>query len=314
MKRRDMMQLGIGGVAAVTWPQALKAGELQQLPGAQRFKVGQTTITALSDGYVDLIDAQTLAGINEQEYEAAIATAGRGAGTRQSDINAYLVDNGHQKVLIDAGGSPSFVPTLGGVPNALRHSGYLPEEVTHILMSHLHPDHVSGVLDANNIALYPNAEMIIHKQEMDFWMSEDARLKFPQMASFFDITSNVARAYAGRINVYSGTDVGLPGILAEPMFGHTPGHVGFTIEDGGEHVLVTSDLVLHSVIQLMYPHVSVSFDIDADAATTVRRRILQRVASSQERLIGMHFPFPGIGQIERRGDGYYWLAEERHFF
>ena len=79
-------------------------------------------------------------------------------------------------------------------------------------------------------------------------------------------------------------------------------------------MLVTSDVVLHSVIQLMHPDVSVAFDIDAEAANAVRRRIFERVVASRERVVGMHFPFPGLGRIERAGDGYRWVAEERHFF
>jgi glyoxylase-like metal-dependent hydrolase (beta-lactamase superfamily II) len=313
MNRRDLIKLSAGGLAVAALPFNVSAAGLRQLPGAQRFTVGRTTITALSDGYVDLINAQTLVGIDEDGYEAALATAGRGAGARQSDVNAYLVDNGRQKILVDAGGSKSFIQTLGGVPDALRYAGYQPEDITHILMSHLHPDHVSGVLDETNNALYVNAEMIIHEREMNFWVTSDTYAHLPQLAPFFEIARHVATAYDGRIRTYTGTDVGLAGIVAEPMFGHTPGHVGFVIEDSGEHVLVTSDLVLHSVIQLMYPDVSVAFDTDPDAATAVRQRVLGRAAQSQERLIGMHFPFPGLGRIECANDGFRWVAEEWQF-
>ena len=314
MNRRDFLLTGASGLTAMSIPAKLKAGDLHQLGGAQRFKVGQTTITALSDGYVDLINSETLVGIDEDGYQDSVTLAGRGPGSLQSDINAYLVDDGQRKVLIDAGGSTSFIATLGGTPDALKLAGYRPEDITHILMSHLHPDHVSGVLNDDGTALYPNAEMVIHANEFDFWIASDAHLRMTQMAPFFDIARNVAAAYDGRIRLYSGTDVGIPGITAEPMFGHTPGHVGFVIESASEHVLVTSDVVLHSVIQLMHPDVSVAFDIDAEAANAVRRRIFERVVASRERVVGMHFPFPGLGRIERAGDGYRWVAEERHFF
>lgn len=314
MNRRDFLLTGTSGLAAMSVPANLKAAGLHQLGGAERFRIGQTTVTALSDGYVDLINSDSLMGIGEEGYQDSIALAGRGAGSLQSDINAYLVDDGQRKVLIDAGGSSSFIGTLGGTPDALRSAGYHPDEVTHILMSHLHPDHVSGVLNDDGTAIYPNAEMVIHAQEFDFWVTSDAHLRMTHMTPFFEIAQNVAKAYDGRIRLYSGTDVGIQGISAERMFGHTPGHVGFVIESANEHVLVTSDIVLHSVIQLMHPDVSVAFDLDAEAANAVRRRILERVASSRERVVGMHFPFPGLGRIERSGSGYRWVAEERHFF
>ena len=314
MYRRDFIRTGTAALASATLPSMASADALHQLGGAQRIKVGQTVITALSDGHVDLINADTLVGIDEDGYEAALRKAGRGAGARQSDINAYLVDDGHNRVLIDAGGSKSFVPTLGGVPDALRFAGYRPEDITHILMSHLHPDHVSGALDDHNGARYPNAELIVHAREYEFWITSSARSQSPQMEPFFRIAHSVIQAYNDRIRIFDKADVGIGGITAEPLFGHTPGHVGYVIENGGEHVLVTSDLVLHSVIQLSHPDVSVAFDIDPQAATAVRQRMLERVAFSRERLVGMHFPFPGIGRIERSGSAYRWVAEERHFF
>ncbi|SDZ33970.1 Glyoxylase, beta-lactamase superfamily II [Jannaschia faecimaris] len=314
MIRRSFLKNGSGALIAAAMPLGANALELHQLSGAQRFKVGQIVITALSDGYVDIINADTLNGIDEQGYEASLIEAGRGPGAWQTDVNAYLIEDGTRKILIDAGGGKSFLPTLGGVPDALRFAGCNPEDITHILMSHMHPDHVSGVLGAKNAAVYPNAEMIIHAREFDFWVTSDAHARLPQMASFFAIAQNVAKAYDGRIKLHSGTDVGLPGIIAEPMFGHTPGHVGYVIEDGNEHLLVTSDLVHHAVVQLAHPEVSVAFDVDANAAVAIRHRVFDRVVASRERLIGMHFPFPGLGRVERDGSGYRWVAEERQFF
>lgn len=314
MLRREFLVLSAATLGAAALPQVSSADTLHQLGGAERFRVGNTVITALSDGYVDLINADTLSGIDEEGYEAVLTLAGRGAGARQSDINAYLVDDRRNRVLIDAGGSKSFIATLGGVPDALRLAGYRAKDITHILMSHLHPDHVSGVLDDRNEARYPNAELIVHQREFQFWTDANNRQRTPQMEPFFVIADNVVRAYKDRIRIFDKTDVGIGGITAEPLFGHTPGHVGYVIEDSGEHVLVTSDVVLHSVIQLTHPNVSVAFDIDPHAATAVRKHLLERVASSRERLVGMHFPFPGLGRIEKAAEGFRWVAEERQFF
>lgn len=284
--------------------------------GAQRFRIGAFTITALSDGYVEMITPQTqvLRGIDVENYEATIEASGRGPGARQTDVNAYIVDTGERRIMIDAGTNQGFIPTLGRTEAALRTAGYRPQDVTDILITHMHPDHSAGLLAEDGTTLYPNARVLIDEREYDYWVGGDAQGRGrPDMEVQFALAKSAAAAVGDRLELFKGVDVRLPGITVEPLFGHTPGHVGCTIESEGERVFVAADIVHQSVVQLVNPDVSVAFDVDQDEARMVRKSVLDRAATDSERIIGMHMPFPGIGRIERAGSGYGWVAEERQY-
>lgn len=316
MDRRDFLHFSIGGAAFAATP-ALAQDRLPAFEGVQRLSVGDVTITALSDGYVDFItpQAEILQGIDVEDYEAAIAASGRGPGARQTDINAYLLEVGGRKVMLDAGTNKAFVPTLGRTQDALVAAGHRPEDVTDILITHLHPDHAAGLISEEGDALYPNARVMVHEREHDYWINGDAASRGrPDMEVQFQLAQSAMRVSGDRWEVFDGTELGVPGISAVPLFGHTPGHVGCMIESNGERVFVVSDIIHQPVIQMAQPSVTVAFDVDQDEAWDTRLATLDRAAVDGERIIGMHLPFPGAGRVERAGDGYRWIAEEREYF
>lgn len=318
MNRRDLLLAGAAGAALAATPLPLLAqSRAPAFEGVQRLRVGDAIVTALSDGHVDIItpQAQVLKGIEVDAYEAAIAASGRGAGARQTDVNAYLVEVADRRILIDAGTNKGFIPTLGFTQDALRAAGHAPEDVTDILITHLHPDHSAGLIAEAGDALYPNARVLVHEAEHAYWVDGDAASAGrPDMEVQFALAKQAAQVSGERWELFSGAELGLPGITAEPLFGHTPGHVGCMIESAGERVFVVADIVHQPVIQLSRPDVAVAFDADRDAARETRRRTLDRVATDRERILGMHLPFPGAGTVERLADGYRWVAEEREYF
>lgn len=321
MERREfLLSAGATGIAFASMPSSAtgqSASSATQVDGVQRLRVGSTVVTALSDGYVNIItpQSQVLQGIDVDTYEATIVASGRGAGARQTDINAYLVDIGGRKVMIDAGTNRGFLPTLGRTHAALLASGTDPAEVTDILITHLHPDHSAGLLAEDGSALYPNARVLVHEREYDYWVNGDATERGrPDMEPQFQLAKAAAQVSGDRLELFSGEDIGLPGISAVPLFGHTPGHIGCMIEDGGDRVFVVADIVHHSVIQLTHPEVSVAFDVDQDEARATRTSVLDRAAADGERIIGMHLPFPGAGRVDRFANGFQWIAEEREYF
>lgn len=115
---------------------------------------------------------QILQGISPEDYEAAIAKAGGASGLRHTDIKAYLVEIDDRKVLLDAGTNKGFAPTLGFTPEALLAAGHKPDEITDILITHLHPDHSGGLLGEDG-ALYPNARVLVHEAEHYYWINGD---------------------------------------------------------------------------------------------------------------------------------------------
>ena len=320
MKRRTLMKGAASGLA-LSIPQVKIAHGTIAFAGSieniQRLRVGSATVTALSDGYVDIItpQAQVLQGIDAEAYEQTIATSGRGVGARQTDVNAYLVEMIDRKILIDAGTNKGFIPTLGRTQDALVAAGHRPEDITDIVITHMHPDHSAGLISEDGSALYPGARVLVHELEYDYWVNGDPVSRGrPDMEVQFQLAKAAAKVSGDRLVLFSGEDIGLPGITAVPLFGHTPGHVGCVIESDGDHVFVVSDIVHQSVIQLKHPEVSVAFDVDQNEARKTRIKTLDRIATDGERIIGMHMPFPGAGRIERAGEGYRWIAEEREYF
>ncbi|MEM0949345.1 MAG: MBL fold metallo-hydrolase [Pseudomonadota bacterium] len=316
MHRRDFLAGSIGALSLAATASSAQS-RLPAFEGVQRLRVGNATITALSDGYVDFItpQSQVLQGIEVDAYEAAIAVSGRGAGARQTDVNAYVVEIADRKIMIDAGTNKGFVPTLGRTQDALTAAGFTTEEITDILITHLHPDHSGGLIGENGEALFPDARVLVHQLEHEYWVEGDpVAAGRPDMEVQFQLAKAAASLSGDRWELFSGTDLGLPGITAEPLFGHTPGHVGCMIEADGERVFVVSDIVHQPVIQIALPAVSVAFDVDRDVARQTRQRTLDRAAADGERIIGMHLPFPGAGYVERAGEGYRWIAEERQYF
>ncbi|MEM7215543.1 MAG: MBL fold metallo-hydrolase [Pseudomonadota bacterium] len=320
MNRRDLLKTGIAGTAF-----ALSAGNLAaqttganiRTEGIQRLRVGKITVTALSDGFADFITPQTkiLQGITTETYEKTIEASGRGAGARQTDVNAYLVENGERLTLIDAGTNKGFAPTLGRTQDALLAAGYVPEQITDILITHMHPDHSGGLIGPDGGAFYPNANLLIHELEHEYWVNGDAGSRNrPDMEAQFQLAKTATAIYGNRVSLFRGEEIGLPGITTVPLFGHTPGHVGCMIESDGDRVFVVSDIIHQSVIQFAFPETTVTFDVDQDEARKTRIRALDRIATDGERIIGMHLPFPGAGKVERHGDGYRWVAEEREYF
>ena len=99
-----------------------------------------------------------------------------------------------------------------------------------------------------------------------------------------------------------GDDV-VSGITAVSAFGHTPGHMTYMVESGGEQVLLMADTANHYVWSLGYPEWEVRFDMDKAAAAATRKKILGMVSADKIPLIGYHMPFPGMGFVETRGEG-----------
>ncbi len=316
MHRRDFLASSAGALSLAAIP-AIAQTRLPAHEGVQRLRVGSATITALSDGYVDFItpQSQILKGIDQEAYEAAIEASGRGTGAPQTDVNAYVVEIADRKIMIDAGTNQGFVPTLGRTPNALAAAGISTDEITDILVTHLHPDHSGGLIGVDGTALYPNARVLVHQLEHEYWIDGDPiSAGRPDMEGQFQLAKTAAAISGDRWELFSGAELGVPGITAEPLFGHTPGHVGCMIESDGERVFVVSDIVHQPVIQIAQPSVSIAFDVDENVARRTRVATLDRAVVDGERIIGMHLPFPGAGRVERAGDGYRWIAEERHYF
>lgn len=312
LPRAGMLALATAGITLSA--QAAPPDQLrEQVPGWFRMMVDQHEVTALYDGYVDL-ETGLLKGMDQEalraHLDALFIDTEHGV---QTAVNAFLVHTGDHLVLVDAGSAACFGPALGQVPDNLRASGYAPEEVDTILMTHLHPDHVCGLVDGDGEPVYPNAELRASRDDADFWLSEAQAEAVPEDdRAFFDMARDAVATYreTGRFSTFAPGEELLPGLQARDTHGHTPGHASFLFEGGDEEILVWGDVVHSYGVQFDDPAVAIEFDSDPEQAIATREEVLDGAAEEAHWVAGAHLPFPGLGHVTRDGEGYRWLPVE----
>lgn len=278
-----------------------------QAPGYFRLMLGNVEVTALSDGTVDLPVDQLLSA-RPAATRAALARAYL-ATPLETSVNAYLVNTGSKLVLVDTGAAGLFGPTLGKLLANLKAAGYEAAQVDEIYLSHLHPDHVGGLLH-DGAAAFPNALVRADRRDTDFWLSQ-ARLEGAPAAAkgFFQGAQAALRPYqaAGRLQPFSGQTELTPGIAALPSYGHTPGHTVFEVRGGGQTLLLIGDMIHVGAVQFGAPAVTISFDSDSKAAAAQRARVFAQAARAGTLIGASHIAFPGLGRLRAEGKGYAWV-------
>ena len=296
------------GGPAVTTSHAEAPQQKTQAPGYYRMMLGDFEITALSDGTVDLPVDQLLSGARPGQVQRALKRAYLGVPLETS-VNAYLINTGTRLVLIDTGAAGLFGPTLGKLSANLKAAGYLPEQVDEVYITHLHPDHVGGLL-ADGKAAFPNATLRFDQHDADFWLSNDRMTKAPDDAKgFFAGAMSAVKPYqeAGRLKTFSGTTELVPGVRAEPAPGHTPGHTFYVVESRGQKLVIWGDMMHVAAVQFPDPSVVIKFDVDSKAALPQRRKAFADAARQGYYVAIAHVSFPGIGRLRAEGKGYVWV-------
>lgn len=274
------------------------------LPSQQ---IGDLAITAVSDGYLHA-NFDFLANIDPADAFRMQENAGIKDHT-SIHINCYLVRSGGRTILIDAGAG-GFKQWGGRLKTNLLLAGIQPSEIDAILLTHAHPDHVGGLMDASGEAVFPNAELVAHHQEVAFWQDDGNLSRAPERArGNFLVARQAFDGYRDRLRTFEGGEV-LPGITAMPLPGHTAGHTGYRLDSGDKSLLVWGDIVHFPQIQVPRPEVSIAFDQDTHLAADTRSKLLDSVASDRLLIAGMHLGEPGFARIERKKLAYGVAYEE----
>lgn len=270
-------------------------------PGLPARQIGDFLIQAISDGHLtarlDLLSAIDPAEATRLQLQA-------GASDPCSiHINCYLVRGRGRTMLIDAGAGG--IKGWGGQLKAnLARAGVQPPDVDTILLTHAHPDHIGGLLDAQGQAVFPGAELLIHPRELSFWEDDGNLARSNERArGNFLLARQVFAGYRRNLRLLVQGDV-LPGISMVPLAGHTPGHTGYRLESGGSSALIWGDIVHFPHIQIARPEVSIAFDQDPGLAAVARSRLLDVVSTDALLVAGMHLGELGFAHIQRKGKGY----------
>ena len=260
-------------------------------PAAHSFSVGKLQLTSLSDSQFVLPNDVKTFGIGADPAAVSAVLRAGGAPTDRFtlSVDALLVHTGHHVVLIDTGLGPKM---HGSLLASLAEAGVKPTAVTDVLITHSHGDHVGGLVDADGKPAFPKATIRMTSAEWAWMQSKSA--------------PEVAKAISGQVHTFEPGAQVAPGITAVELKGHTPGHVGYEITSGDAHLLDIGDLAHSSIVSLQKPDWGMGFDSDQAVGKATRATELKKLASDQELVFAVHFPFPGVGHIAAAGDGFVW--------
>ncbi|HET6433577.1 MBL fold metallo-hydrolase [Dyella sp.] len=277
-------------------------------PGYYRVMLGDFEVTALSDGTVDLPVDQLLMNTTPAAVDKALAASFE-KSPLETSVNAYLINTGDKLVLIDTGAGTLFGPTLGKLLDSLRASGYQPEQVDEIVITHMHPDHVGGLIKDGEIA-FPNAVVRADKRDADFWLSKANLDKAAEAdKGFFQGAMASLNPYveAHRFQPFEGATEIVPGIRAVSTPGHTPGHTSYLVESNGKKLMIWGDLVHVQAVQFAQPSVTIHFDSTPAKAEAERKAEFARAAKQGYLVADAHIAFPGLGHVRSKGAAYEWV-------
>jgi glyoxylase-like metal-dependent hydrolase (beta-lactamase superfamily II) len=303
----------VGFLAATQAAFAAPADQYQQAAGFYRHMVGETVVTAVYDGYVDL-DPKHLSGMSQDKVQEHIFNEYQKASPLvQTAVNAFLIYNGKELTLIDSGSSDCFGPTMGRMVDNIRAAGFDPEEVSNVLLTHMHPDHACGVTLPDGKPAFPNATVWAASRDAKYWLNEKMEGTLPvDQRPFFKMARDAVAPYAsaGKFKTFDDGDSIVQGIQVVPSNGHTPGHTSYLLSSGNDKLLLWGDIIHMHSVQLQHPEVTISVDVDPKAAMASRTRLLAEATKERWLVAAAHLPFPGIGHLRKEQKGYSWVPVE----
>jgi glyoxylase-like metal-dependent hydrolase (beta-lactamase superfamily II) len=265
--------------------------------GVKPFTIGAFQAAALSDGELSAPNDNKTLAINAKKADVDKLLTANNLPTDliHLSVQPLLVKTTDKVLLFDTGAAALFGPTAGKLPASLASAGVDPASVTDVFISHGHGDHVGGLV-LNNALAFPNAT--IHMQAAE-WNSFKVQ---SQMAPLVIVIASKV------VEFQPGADL-VPGVKAVDIKGHTPGHSGYLITSGDQSLLYIGDAMHHSVISVQQPDWTIAFDGDAPTAQASRKQLIADSAATGQRIYAVHFPFPGLGKIAKKGDTFVWEAE-----
>ncbi|WP_413672005.1 MBL fold metallo-hydrolase [Massilia cellulosiltytica] len=276
-------------------------------PGFFRVMLGDVEITPISDGTFDLPMDQIIR--QKPELTRTTLTKNFLKLPVETSDNAFLINTGSKLVLVDTGAGALFGPTVGKFVNNLKAAGYRPEQIDEIYITHMHGDHVGGLVN-NGQRVFPNAVVRAGKADADYWLSQANMDKAPaDKKDFFKGAMASINPYiqAGKFKPIEKDGELVPGVSAQAEHGHTPGHTVYAVESHGQKLVLIGDLIHLAAVQFDNPQVTVAFDSDEKAAATARKKVFDDAARNGWLVGGAHLQFPGLGHLQTQGKGYRWV-------
>ena len=292
MKRLILLVCAVCAMCATAW-----AAEKDNAV----FRVGKYEIHTLSEGQSSG-NASILIGADENMIKTYIP-----GGTFPMAVNAYLIRGGDKPILVDTGYGRELFKHLDAL-------GVKPEDIGTVLLTHMHGDHIGGLLRDGKVA-FPNAQILVSEEEIAYWMSMDLDKVPADKRGGFLAVRDVEKAYKGKMRVFSPDELEnpgpadiTPGVKAAAAYGHTPGHTVYIVHAGDESLMIWGDIAHAMAIQMPVPTVAVTYDVIPEMAVESREMVLRHVADKKMPIAGMHVPGSGMGTVASGKDKGYMFT------
>ena len=272
-----------------------------------QFNVGNFECVSISDGSHDYPLQDFFANVPKGQIEELLRQRNLPTDHITTPYTYLFVYTGEHRVLVDMGAGNLF-PTTGRLVQNMKAAGIEPAEIDTVIITHAHPDHIGGTLDEEGNPVFPSAHYYIWKDEWDFWFSETAFAKAPEI--FVKIARKNLEPIKERVSLLEHESEILPDIRVIAAPGHTPGHIVVSVSSGDEQLLYIGDTVLYP-LHLEHPDWIPIYDILPEKAAASKRRIFTCAAAEKAWVIGQHFPpFPSLGHVIKKGEGWQWQPIE----
>lgn len=316
----SLVTLALGGLlptAAVAHESAHHATPAKSAHKQQsafyRFDIGDVRVVAISDGTVPQDLHSLLKGVSPAEIDTILNRAFM-ANPVEASINAYLIEVGNRIALVDTGAGAFFGPGAGGkLVDSLRSAGYRPDQITDVLLTHIHTDHSGGLVDAQGRRVFRNATVHVGQKDVDFFLAPANQKGVDGYdKTYFEQATKSMQPYvkAAKVKGFLSVTEILPGIKAVPTPGHTPGHAFFVLESKGEALEFIGDVLHVQSVQMARPDITIVYDVEQPAARTQREAQFARLAQDRHMIAGAHLPFPGIGHVRKESTGFTYVPTD----
>lgn len=319
VSRRSILK-GIGlGVVGLSFgsrlgikPTLAQAAQPEKMPASAiyRMQLGQMEVIVMQDGVSVFEPANFAVNAKPEELEKVFKDNSLPIGPINTTINVTVVRSGKEVILLDSGAykfslDPAAPPMGGRLFASLEMAGIKAEDVTSVILTHFHPDHVAG-LSENGQAFFPNAAFYMPEPEKQFLDNAPTGTPFDAL---FQLAKDKIAPYADRMKLFKPDGEIISGVQSMFLPGHTPGHVGVMFESDGKQLLHMVDVANNAVISLANPDWAFGFDADPKMASETRRKTLEMASSKAMQVMTSHFPFPGVGYIDTDGEGFRYIPQ-----